>query len=77
MKYEVFCSIWHFAVYCNALLNSFILCDFYNVVISFGHFYFHSTLELTFALILTLCVNFDLSLFSPVKPTHYLKLNLE
>ena len=33
MNYEVFCSIWQFAVYCNALLNYFIVCDFYKVVI--------------------------------------------
>ena len=58
-----------FQVHCNALLKSFIVCDFYKVLIwffptSFGHFHFHSTLELTCALILTLCVNFNLSLFS-------------
>ena len=33
MNYDLFCSISHFAVYCNAILNSFIVWDFYTVVI--------------------------------------------
>ena len=32
MNYEVFCSIWQFAVYGKALLISLIVCDLSNVI---------------------------------------------
>ena len=39
MNYGEFCSISHFAVYCNALVNFFIVCDCY---ITFAMWSYHS-----------------------------------